>query len=220
MFLKGDPRFEKACKDLIEQWGIAEQRIKRAEQVCANEIVSPAIFELRYAGRKIIDTLKVSLECDLAVDVEAKELAYRNLIDAIEDCIKAKHDAIDAMVGFVTTWFDGVEKRLGFSAIQKIFPEYAKITGSISGVLEKIAQSRRDRNAARDGVYDEIFREDFEKILTLYQTMKASQSRFEAEVNHEIMMGKRNQHLAYTGIALAVVSIILAIIFGVRSELD
>ena len=50
-----DDRFDKLFRALIEQWNIAERRIKKAEQVRGNEVVSSAIFELRYAGRKLID---------------------------------------------------------------------------------------------------------------------------------------------------------------------
>jgi hypothetical protein len=46
---------DNALRELITQWNVAERRIKKAEQVRANEVVASAIFELRYAGRKIID---------------------------------------------------------------------------------------------------------------------------------------------------------------------
>jgi len=40
-----DRETDDATRELIEQWNIAESRIKKAEQVRANEVVAAAIFE-------------------------------------------------------------------------------------------------------------------------------------------------------------------------------
>ncbi len=53
---------------LIEQWNIAERPIKKAEYVQGDEVVGPAIFELRYAGRKMVDAFKLALEGDWTKD--------------------------------------------------------------------------------------------------------------------------------------------------------
>jgi hypothetical protein len=136
-----DQKLDKLYKQLIEQWNIAERRIKKAEQVSGNEVVTSAIFELRYAGRKIVDAQKLLLEKDWRNDTDAHDLICRYLADSIEDCVKAKHDAIDAMLDFVTIWFKDSEERIGLGHLIKIFPEYLDVTSRILGVQEKIAQS-------------------------------------------------------------------------------
>ncbi|MCJ2114997.1 hypothetical protein MKK64_27970 [Methylobacterium sp. E-025] len=117
-----DAELDAALCALIEQWNVAEKRIKRAEHVRANEIVAPAIFELRYAGRKIVDSIQIILAHDIFQDAEKHAKVSSFIADATEDCVKAKHDAIDAMMNFVTTWFDETEKSIGVEEIQKFFP--------------------------------------------------------------------------------------------------
>jgi len=172
-----DAKLDKLVSDLILQWNIAERRIKKAEQVEGNEVVSPAIFELRYAGRKIIDTLFLLLTKDWRNDQAAYEDICRFLADAIEDCVKAKHDAIDAMVDFVTIWFSEVEREIGANRLLELFSDYFDVTGSLAEVQEKIAQSRENRLEARDGVYDEIERDHLDGILRLYNKMRLSKTR-------------------------------------------
>ena len=56
-----DEELVRLLQRTFEQWNIAERRIKKAEQVRGNEVVTSAIFELRYAGRKIVDALTLAL---------------------------------------------------------------------------------------------------------------------------------------------------------------
>lgn len=63
-----DPELDAVIAEFIKQWNVAERRIKKAEQVRANEVVASAIFELRYAGRKIVDALDISLKTNLSDD--------------------------------------------------------------------------------------------------------------------------------------------------------
>jgi hypothetical protein len=65
---------DSSLSELIKQWNIAERRIKKAEQVRGNEVVASAIFELRYAGRKMIDSVEISLNSDLNTDTEKRKI--------------------------------------------------------------------------------------------------------------------------------------------------
>jgi len=93
-----DREIDGAISQLIEQWDIAERRIKKAEFVTANQVVSSAIFDLRYAGRKLIDAHKLLSTDKWKDDPEEKSRILAFLADATEDCVKSKHDAIDAMM--------------------------------------------------------------------------------------------------------------------------
>jgi len=202
-----DAELDRLFKDLIAQWNIAERRIKKAEQVQGNEVVNSAIFELRYAGRKIIDAMQLILSKDWQNDTEIYEQIRRYLADAIEDCVKAKHDSIDAMIDFVTTWFDELEQRIGLRKLTEIFPEYLDITSKIAEVQDKIAHSREHRTTARDSVYDEIEAKDYEDILKLYNKMRLSKNRVQAIVNSD------NRQAWINAIALAV-NIVLGVVIA------
>lgn len=172
-----DAALDKTLRALIEEWNIAERRIKKAEHVRGEEVVISAIFELRYAGRKMIDAFQLALDGDWKTDLARYGNIREQLEDAREDCIKAKHDAIDAMLTFVTLWFGEIEKDLGLAGIVDVFPNYVDLTSQITTIQEKIAMSRQNRAAGRDGIYDEIEKSDFDEILALYEKMLNSKER-------------------------------------------
>jgi hypothetical protein len=93
-----DDDIDRLFEQLDTQWNIAERRIKKAEQVRGGEVVSSAIFELRYAGRKLIDALELLRTKNWNDNKVEYDKIRRFLHDAIEDCVKAKHDAIDSML--------------------------------------------------------------------------------------------------------------------------
>lgn len=48
----------KRLKSIQEAWDEAEHAIKLAEQI-QQEIINPSIYELRYAGRRIVEAFKL-----------------------------------------------------------------------------------------------------------------------------------------------------------------
>lgn len=151
-----DPDLDAALAELIKQWNIAETRIKKAEQVRADQVVASAIFELRYAGRKIIDAIEICLTQDIQANPKARAKVHSYIADATEDCVKAKHDAIDAMMTFVTTWFHRAEAFLTLERVQHFFPSYLATVSMIATIQDNITASRGDRNRLRDSIYDDI----------------------------------------------------------------
>jgi hypothetical protein len=218
-----DAEVDAAIQKLIAQWNIAERRIKKAEQVRANEVVAAAIFELRYAGRKYIDASHLLIEAPSHPATKNQVLEY--LADATEDCVKAKHDAIDAMLDFITSWLDRTETKLGLSAVVRFFPNYIEITAKISTIQDKIEASRADRTKLRDSIYDEIENADYDSILHLYTTMRQSEERIQAEVDAEAVekeqFRRRQEQIHYegrvniligaAGLIMAIVGIVLAV---------
>jgi hypothetical protein len=209
-----DDRLNATLKRLVIQWNIAETRIKKAEHVQGGEIVASAIFELRYAGRKIIDVIDLVFKNE---NWRQDENVYRDisafLDDAVEDCVKAKHDAIDAMMTFVTGWFDSTERRLKLSKIQHFFPTYIETTAKIFDIQEKIAKSRGDRNTLRDLIYNEIEKDDYNAILGLYETMKLSKERVEAEAKRE---ARNDSFLKWVAIIGTIAGLIGVVDIGMR----
>lgn len=204
-----DKHLDEALAQLIREWNIAEERIKKAEHVRANEVVSSAIFELRYAGRKLIDAIDLILR---EQDISKNETTYRRvsayIADATEDCVKAKHDSIDSMMSFVTIWFKLIEDQLGLDSLQHFFPDFLKITASIAGIQKKIEVSRKDRITARDSTYDEIDQGPYNDILALYDRMRLSNDRVEAAVKKQRRDKRIHMWAAVGGAVLALVGLI------------
>lgn len=76
-------------RDIAKEWNKAESAIKRSEQI-AGDVSIPAISELRYAGRRMIDALD-------AAHHGGNDDKIRALFeDARFCCHRAQHDAIDA----------------------------------------------------------------------------------------------------------------------------
>jgi hypothetical protein len=200
-----DEKLDRLLQDLITQWNIAERRIKKAEFVRGGEVVSSAIFELRYAGRKLIDAVALILHKDWKNDPKLYEDICRFLADAIEDCVKAKHDAIDAMVDFITIWFQELEDKVGLEKLVELFPEYLGATAKIAQIQDKISQSREDRIASRDGVYDQIEDTDYESLLNLYDKMRVSKERVGELIRSKHRRERRDFWLRFITAAGAVI---------------
>jgi hypothetical protein len=203
-----DPELDKALRELIKQWNIAEKRIKKAEQVRAEQVVASAIFELRYAGRKIVDAIEIALATNLSSDHDARERVYAYIADATEDCVKAKHDAIDAMMSFVTTWFNRAEDFLTLERIQQFFPDYLKILSTISTIQRNIMESRGDRTRLRDAIYDDIEVAGYDDVLNLYDQMRLSGEKVAASVEEERRRKRRDQRIVVAGVVLGIAGLI------------
>ncbi len=212
-----DEELDNLLRQTFEQWDIAERRIKKAEQVRGNEVVTSAIFELRYAGRKIVDAQKLAMATDLANNAGAREDVRRYLADAYEDCVKAKHDAIDAMLDFVTNWFAELERTIGLKSIMGYFPNYITITAKIADIQDKITESRGDRHGSRDGIYDEIENSGYDEVLTLYDQMLHSRERIESQVKRERMLKRVLVLAAIAGPVVGLLGILVTIVIAASS---
>ncbi len=178
-----DEEIVAAINRLIEQWNVAERRIKAAEQESDGRVVYVAVSELRYAGRKFVDACQ--LLASASRNAEERKRALRYLSDATEDCVKAKHDAIDAAVDYVISWFKHVEDRLGLPTLVKYFPEYIDTLSMLYPIQRRIAESRANRTDGRDDIYNDIEKDYYQKILKLYEKMRQSHDRIRAEVEKE-----------------------------------
>jgi hypothetical protein len=105
------PDLDAAVSAVRDEWNNAEAAIKLAEQV-NGEIVNPSVYELRYAGRRIVEALAHP-------DIEqGKKL----LGDAHFDCCRARHDAVDAATSKISADLDLAVKHLGADTVLKSFP--------------------------------------------------------------------------------------------------
>jgi hypothetical protein len=205
---------DRLFEQLAIQWNIAEGRIKKAEQVRGGEVVSSAIFELRYAGRKLIDAFELLRTTNWKENKVQYDQIHRFLEDALEDCVKAKHDAIDSMLDFVVHWMAKTEMEIGPAKLQELFPSFLETTAKIESVQDKIAHSRQhrlaSRNGSRDDIYDTIEKEEYDEILKLYDTMRRSKNRVQAIVDRQW----RNTMLERAAVALGLLIAVVALIYA------
>jgi len=91
--------FATTLTQIRREWDKAEHSLKIAEQV-GNQVIFPAIKELRYAGRRIVDALA---ECASGGDANKVRAL---LDDALFDCYRARHDAVDASISTIAAELD------------------------------------------------------------------------------------------------------------------
>lgn len=156
-----DAKQSDLLRTLCKEWNAAEKAIKIAEKASV-EFNSPAILELRYAGRKIIEFISLIEIPDPTIEAEAK------LQDAICDCHRARHDATDHATTEITLRLDAARRQFGNRSIREIFPEYAELKADLANVREIVSNSREDRNG-RARFYSKLEQEELPRIMKLYE---------------------------------------------------
>ena len=143
-------------EQIIKEWNSAERAIKLT-QMNSREIALPAITELRFAGRRIVDFLSLELK-----DGEENYESRVMLRDALADVISAKHDAVDVMIDKAGLNLLAAAENHGFEA----FPDIQKDLQVITNAKLKIAESRTDR-LSRNKIYDSLMDEDVSRIFEI-----------------------------------------------------
>jgi len=144
----------KALASLEVHWNLAEKAIKQAEQINA-EIVNPAIYELRYAGRRLVEAMP-KLDSD-------PDSAKKLIEDAIFDCCRARHDAIDAATSKISADFRISIKKIGPKNLLQYFPKFTEIFAILQDTRRKIVESRGNRDN-RDEIYKTIQESDMVQL--------------------------------------------------------
>lgn len=159
--------FRTLLECIHDEWNRAEADIKQAEQVCA-EVIQPAINELRYGGRRLIDAIGMANTGGDRVLIEAL------LNDAKFDCHRARHDAVDAATSKIAIDLDIYAKRLGIDVVLQTFPDYPALFVEMEAVRTKIVASRQDRQS-REKIYSTIESVDFPALVSSYKRFIASE---------------------------------------------
>ena len=161
-----EPYADRIAK-ICEQWNLAERDIKLAEQI-ENKVVLPAIQELRYAGRRLIEALD-KIERDAPQD-EIDGL----LQDAEFDCLRARHDSIDAATSTISLYYDIVVEKIGFRTILTVIPNFTDLLQSLTTINQKIAEARKDR-LNREIIYAAVEEIDFVSLIEQFNIFKQSE---------------------------------------------
>jgi hypothetical protein len=135
--------------------------------VCG-KVIFPAIKELRYAGRRIVDAL-VAIESGCDKDANAY------LVDALFDCYRARHDAVDAATAKISLDIKVISEKIGLDVVFKVYPDFANLSFALGEVTDKIAESRKDREN-RDTIYASVESVDFPSLIKMYRKLVSCES--------------------------------------------
>lgn len=160
-------RFEKQHQQFLEEWMRVEEALKQTERI-KNEAFIPSINELRYAARRVVQA-NIDLSSGSATDEDVR----RHLTEAIENCIKARHDAVDSAINYIHEKLDEACTSIGYPRIISVFPEYEETRKKIHEIDMMVIESRKNRSTLTKQ-YDEIEKTHLDKMVEFYLKLETS----------------------------------------------
>ena len=194
-------KFKSAFEDIICEWNSAEKCIKQSEQI-NHAVVFPAVKELRYAGRQMIDALQLIYKSGDESKIS------EHLIDAKLGCNRARHDAVDAGISKIAIDLDTMVKRFSPTLIFQMNPNYPDLISLLEIIQKKIVDSREHR-ADRDAIYTQIEKDEFPKIISLYEVVKPSAAAMQKAVQRDHYQRRIAYLFAAVGLLAAIFSLIV-----------
>jgi hypothetical protein len=137
------------------EWDAAEAAIKAAESL-NRRVIIPAIYELRYAGRMVVDALATS-EKSLQSDLFA---------DAIARCRRARAEAEEAQAMYLIAFGSQLRPRETWIPLDTEKARFLQIISKIGEALRTSRESSQSRNIFPDQM-DEMLREATKLCLQL-----------------------------------------------------
>jgi hypothetical protein len=183
---------------LTKAWDRAERSIKSAENVC-EDVVSPAVNELRYAGRKLVESWQLLL-------AGKAEDANERLRDALFDCCRAEHDAIDAATATMAMRTLNATHSMGFDAVLRSFPDFPQLTRAIAAIQRLAEESRAERNN-RQATYALMQEAQFPELLRLYRAFLDSEDMMRGLAKVERRNALRSRIMFWVGLVSLVVAL-------------
>lgn len=196
--LSFDEDITNAVLDIHREWKKSERCIKQAEQI-NNAVVFPAIKELRYAGRRLVDALYL-----LATDGDKKK-ALEYMLDAKFDSNRARHDAVDAIVSKIAIDIEGILKSVGAKTVISKFPKFGEMIRLLNSIRIKVATSRGTVEN-RDAAYDEIEQTDMNHLVELFMEMQGNESLMQSAARKESAEQNFTTAVAFFGVVSALIA--------------
>ncbi len=192
--------FGALLNSVLVEWNRAEEDIKIAEQV-ANKVVNPSIKELRYAGRRIVEAL-----VKFQNDAPAAEIVAL-LQDALFDCHRARHDAIDAGTSKIAIDLEIMISKLGYEVILSVHPTFPGLFQDLQKIRARIITSRRDREN-RDKIYSVLEAADFPELVKSYTALRGNEHMMVAMARRR----RRSELIGILGALFGAIGIAVAVI--------
>jgi len=194
-----------AIATVREEWNKAEATMKIAEQV-NSEIIIPSVLELRYSGRKVIEALQF-------IEAQEPEKANEILQDALLDCYRARHDALDAAISKMVADLASARNHLGAKALLDHFPDYVELTTLLGDAQDQISISRKKRDD-RNAIYSTIETHDLGKILPLFRRFHACEPLLKEAAEEEKRRLYRSEKKATLSLIATVLTIAVMILLA------
>lgn len=192
-------KFKKHHDLYLEEWVRAEEVLKLVERIKV-EVFIPSIMELRYAARRIVQA-----HVDFNAGNATNDHLETHFIEAIENCKKARHDAIDSAIVFIHEQYNKLCEAVGLPLISKGFPKYSELRREMMEIDTHIVESRKNRNGLNNN-YETIKREHLKKVVDLY---------LELETSKEVIEEIRRKEQKDFWVSVVGVAFIICIVGGV-----
>lgn len=142
---------------------LAEEKIKLVEKL-SNELVIPAINELRYAGYHLVEYLTLIADPDAPRDLHSEELRK-----AQNHCKRAIYDAVEAGTTMVLESIKAFQNDFRMVVLSEHIEDYAAIRARIHAATELVLRSKGE-NEDRGDYYEQctehlkLMREDLHTL--------------------------------------------------------
>jgi hypothetical protein len=167
-------QLHKYIPEYSSEWFKAEEALKSFERL-STTVLMASVQELRYAGRRFAQVLNTCHQRNGSLSTDEISALEVHLVEAIQNCIKARHDAIDASVQFVHKRMNTLAQAVGILEVRAHFPHFNLLEQEIKEIDKKIVAARADRRNL-DANYAAILTEHGAKLVDFYE--KLSQSEF------------------------------------------
>lgn len=193
---------------LLAYWRVIERGIKRAEQI-NGEAVIPAINELRYASRQL---LNIQVVFDNAALTKGQMSAIqKRLIIADQYLLNADHDTIDGSLSFYRKIIKRLNDEFGAPEITKHYHSYPAICDLVVDCEALVEETRYDYEKRKVN-YDKIRDNHLETLVKAYRKFENAEIDAlydKASLQRQLDIKNRSLRI-YKGISLigAIASII------------
>lgn len=129
--------------------------MKIAERV-GNRAIEASIQELRYAARRAVQADQIRLAAGTRdLTKEENDNWQKHTVEACENCVKARDDAVDSAVMFMTCEVEKVVNKVGLQTVVTGFPDVFVFRKNVREIDRLIVASRANRSKL-DACYSEI----------------------------------------------------------------
>lgn len=131
------------------------------------ELCLPAVNELRYAGRRLIDAWSAMRRGDTAE-------AIAKINDAKFDCHRARHDSIDAISSKIARDVAITINTFSLTVVVNAFPEYTNMMQILFDIQEKIEKSRAKRDD-RELIYQTVESCNIDPLISAHRRLRIAE---------------------------------------------
>jgi hypothetical protein len=197
-------------QQIIYRWNRCEDLLKKAERL-RGEVVMPAVNELRYAGRRIVDAL-CAINSDKPDEIRfAEAKKYAN--EAFMFCMRAEHDCVDSIILYAHIMIDQYESQYDAIMLRQVCPSLTSYRQHKRRIDDLVAASREDRDS-RDSKYQEIIDNHLDDMIDIAYDLQGSEDLIKEASRKRLASEEENKKMAKYGIRLGWAGIFAGIIVG------